>query len=97
MNHTHLEHAIVAAILSCLGLLLPPVVLACFGPTLCFYFREQGQRTVHLCNGRRITWAITIEACKFWKWSLDAQLDFLMTIPFGVVLFAMTMYFKISV
>jgi len=88
LNRTHLEHAVIAAGVQLLLLLLfwaggdfteLTAVLSCLPPVFLFFGREHAQAEAKIRKKHGHTtleWSDTLEALCFWKWSLDAKLDF---------------------
>lgn len=81
MNSTHLEHFIIALVIQALFILafrpLKQPLGAWFGAffvTAVFLGREHAQREYKIGDPSQL---IGYEALDIWRWSLDAQLDFL--------------------
>lgn len=96
-DFTPLEHGVIALIIQFGTLafaiplfhLVPSVaVLSALPGSFCFYGREHAQAESRIkkeWGEKELTWAVTIEAMKFWKWDYGSFMDFFIPVLFNFI------------
>jgi len=96
LNKTNWEHAVIAAGIQFLLTMFfcavatpgPGLIILSTLPGLFLFFgREHAQHTNKLKKDHGsavITWTITLEALRFWKWPEDTRMDFLLPVAVAV-------------
>ena len=99
MNFTQLEHVVIALVIQGLFIVVFRLIkrphgewFGAFFVTALFLGREHAQREYKIGDPSKL---IGYEALDIWRWSLDAQLDFLLpTMTVFVVVFFISLYRK---
>lgn len=96
-DFTPLEHGAVALLIQFITLgisyllfgFIPAVIaLSALPGSFCFFGREHAQAEMRIKSARKskeLSWDITIEAMKFWKWDYPSFMDFVVPVVCNVL------------